>query len=667
MMGEEKNSNYQKKSSLYNLLPAIYRQHEYDQPDGKRPRPLQELLGIIEEQVARIESDISQLYDNWFIETCQEWVVPYIADLLGVKGLRPASKATFSQRSWVANTISHRRRKGTLAMIEQLAHDVTDWNAKAVEFFQYLSCTQNMNHVRSSNSTFDMRSMDALDLVGTPFDTLVRTADVRRIASRRGCYNIPNIGIFLWRLQSYHVNDSPAYNHGDGKFSFSQLGNDVQLFNHPVSEKSIALITQEVKVPGPIRRRALHENPHLYYGPSKSINIIRDGLAVDVTNIVSCDLTEWKNVPKKGKVAIDPVLGRILFPASEKPAEVRVSYYYGFSADIGGGSYLQRDTSEEIDTYEITKKGKITSISQAIAEWKKKPTSAILEITDNDIYEESIEDELVIPPGTTLTIRAGEGKRPVITLAKPLVVSSEDPAVKSGMTLEGLLIHCPTSKSTIVVKGRGLSFFNVNHCTLVPEREPGATARSIELDDVSDEMVLKLYRTISGRIIAQNTRAMIEVRDSIIDGKGPDKPVISFYRARIQSSTILGKTSVVLMDLASDAIFSEPVIAERIQMGCVRFCYVPPGSRLGRRYRCQPSGSDANSQARPYFVSERYGDPGYAQLHANTDKEIAEGAHDGNEMGAFNHLMQRHRLANLESCLREYMRFGTEVGVFLVT
>src|SRR5690606_29023462 len=204
-------------------------------------------------------------------------------------------------------------------------------------------------------------------------------------------------------------------------------------------------------------------------------------------------------------------------------------------------------------------------------------------------------------------------------------------------------------------------------CTLVPEREPGATARSIELDDVSDEMVLKLYRTISGRIIAQNTRAMIEVRDSIIDGKGPDKPVISFYRARIQSSTILGKTSVVLMDLASDAIFSEPVIAERIQMGCVRFCYVPPGSRLGRRYRCQPSGSDANSQARPYFVSERYGDPGYAQLHANTDKEIAEGAHDGDEMGAFNHLMQRHRLANLESCLREYMRFGTEVGVFLVT
>lgn len=667
-MEGENSSNYQKKSSLYNLLPAIYRQHEFDQPGGKRPKPLQELLGIIEEQAAKIESDISQLYDNWFIETCQEWVVPYIADLLGVKGMRPASKATFSQRSWVANTISHRRRKGTLAMVEQLAHDVTDWNAKAVEFFQHLSSTQNMNHVRLDDSAFDIRKMDALDLVGTPFDTLARTADVRHIASRRGRHNIPNIGIFLWRLQSYHVNDSPAYSHGSGKFSFSQLGNDIPLFNHPVTEKSVAQITQEVNVPGPVRRRALHDNPHIYCGQGKSINIVRDGVAVDAANIVSCDLTEWKNVPKKGKVAVDPVLGRILFPAGDKPAQVRVSYYYGFSADIGGGSYLQRDKHEEgvIDVYEIAKGSNLSSISKAIAEWTKKPKSAILEITDSEVYEESIE-ELVIPAGTTLTIRAGEGRRPVIQLAKPLVISSEGPATKSGVTLEGLLVHCPKGKSTIIVKGRGLSFLNVSHCTLVPESEPGDAAKSIELDDVSDEMTLRIYRTISGRIVAQNTRATIEARDSIIDGKGQDKPAISFYRARIQSCTIFGKTNVAIMELASDTIFTEPAIAERIQIGCVRFCYVPPGSRLGRRYRCQPSGTDANSQVRPYFVSERYGDPGYAQLHANTDREVAEGAHDGNEMGAFNHLMQRHRLANLESCLEEYLRFGMEAGVFLVT
>jgi hypothetical protein len=662
---EEKDSNYQEKGGLYGLLPAAYRQHEFDRPGDKRPKPMQELLGIIEEQAALLEADISQLYDNWFIETCQEWVVPYIGDLLGVSGVRPASKATFSPRAWIANTLAHRRHKGTLSMLEQLAHDVTDWNAKAVEFFPHLSSTQNVNHVRPDNSAFTMRSMDALDLVGTPFDTLARTADFRHIASRRGLYNIPNIGIFLWRLQSYHVYDSPAYDHGSGRFSFSQLGNDAPLFNHPATEERLTHATLETNVPGPIRRRALHENPRMYCGQGMSINIVKDGVTVDAADVMSCDLTGWKNAPKKGKVAVDPVLGRILFPTTEKPKEVRVSYYYGFSADVGGGSYLQRDSETKVDVYEVAKKAEITSIRQAISEWKKKPASAVLEITDSDVYEESI-DEVELPAGVTLTIRAGEGKRPAIRLSKPLVLSSAAPLDdNSGVVLEGLLVHCPANKPTLVVKGTDLSSVRVEHCTLVPEREAG-TARSIELDGVSDELTLRLHRTICGAIAAQNTRAALEAKDSIIDGKG-ERPAISIYRARIENCTVFGSTNVVLMELASNSIFSGPAIAERLQKGCARFCYVPAGSRLGRRYRCQPAEHTAGSEARPYFVSEHYGDPGYAQLHANSDREITEGADNGNEMGAFNHLLQRHRLANLEACLEEYLRFGMEAGVFLVT
>jgi hypothetical protein len=72
-------------------------------------------------------------------------------------------------------------------------------------------------------------------------------------------------------------------------------------------------------------------------------------------------------------------------------------------------------------------------------------------------------------------------------------------------------------------------------------------------------------------------------------------------------------------------------------------------------------------EARPHFVSENFGQAGYAQLHTDTDREIIEGADDGNEMGVFNHLKQRHRLDNLSACLDEYLRFGLEAGVFLVT
>src|SRR4051812_17561662 len=121
------------KKKIYDLLPSIYRQR-----DIENGSPLKALLDIIAEQIDILEDDIGGLYENWFIETSDEWVVPYKADQIQAKMLYPVSNATYSQRAWVANTIGFRRRKGTLAVLEQIARDVTGWDSKAVEFFDLL-------------------------------------------------------------------------------------------------------------------------------------------------------------------------------------------------------------------------------------------------------------------------------------------------------------------------------------------------------------------------------------------------------------------------------------------------------------------------------------------------------------------------------------------------
>ena len=54
---------------LYDLLPAIYRIR-----DAEQGEPLKALLRIIAEQVNLVEDDILKLYENWFIETCEDWV-----------------------------------------------------------------------------------------------------------------------------------------------------------------------------------------------------------------------------------------------------------------------------------------------------------------------------------------------------------------------------------------------------------------------------------------------------------------------------------------------------------------------------------------------------------------------------------------------------------------
>ena len=109
--------NSSNQERLYQLLPAIYRLRDSDEGE-----PLRALLSVIEAELDLVETDIETLYENWFVETAEEWAIPYIGDLLGVKPLHTiASAGLFSTRAYVANTLRYRRRKGTAAILEQLA------------------------------------------------------------------------------------------------------------------------------------------------------------------------------------------------------------------------------------------------------------------------------------------------------------------------------------------------------------------------------------------------------------------------------------------------------------------------------------------------------------------------------------------------------------------
>src|SRR5205823_8526874 len=73
---------------LYQLLPAVYRMR-----DAEQGYPLQALLAVVAEQVEVVEDDIEQLYANWFVETAEEWAVPYIGDLVGYRPVLTSGEA----------------------------------------------------------------------------------------------------------------------------------------------------------------------------------------------------------------------------------------------------------------------------------------------------------------------------------------------------------------------------------------------------------------------------------------------------------------------------------------------------------------------------------------------------------------------------------------------
>lgn len=572
------------RKKIYDILPAIYRQH-----DEENGFPLRALLDIVAEQIEIVQNDIKNLYDNWFIETCEEWVVAYIGDLLRVRIPYPVSSRTYSQRAWVANTIGYRRRKGTLAMLEALARDVTGYDTKAAEFFEKLVTTQNLNHLRlHSLATPDLRDTEKLERISlTPFNTVAHNVDVRSIRRRRGYYNIPNIGIFLWRIQSLPVHNAPAFDRGDGRFTFNRLGYDEPIYNHKREAIGVADVAEEKNICAPIRRRVLNDSiDDYYFGESgaknnaiigsghddtsvcsegrndktveKSIQVVVNGKIKSRRDIVVCNLAEkrvssqgkivdWVHRPEKGKIAIDPVLGRIMFPVGEVPRSVHTNHYYGFSSAIGGGFYVRPEPPqffvvgghvfgkniEEFHHYFVTKTGVIPSnvtgnenqvfktLAEAVSKWNSEGRNdAIIEIQDSEFYEES-DIEIGLPANTVLMIKSSQGKQPIILLRDPIKIrrrqmaqvspnagEGEDSSViaSSGgkIIFDGLMFNNFSSASPNLdgntlfnIESGSLSSIAFHHCTLVPGRDTSSLYDSKQIISTIWEKVPKDPQSIS--------------------------------------------------------------------------------------------------------------------------------------------------------------------------
>ena len=147
----------------------------------------------------------------------------------------------------------------------------------------------------------------------------------------------------------------------------------------------------------------------------------------------------------------------------------------------------------------------------------------------------------------------------------------------------------------------------------------------------------------------------------------------------VDECTILGRLHARILDRLSNAIvlaeipageeaaWPGPVLADQRQRGCVRFSYLPAGSRTPRRYRCLPQSELDAAELRPVLTSARFGLPGYGQLDRRTPDAVRTGAEDEGEMGVFHHLQQPHREAYLRARLDDYLRFGLESGLFFAT
>jgi len=561
---------------LYNLIPALYRQR--DIAEGE---PLRALLAVMEHELAAVEQDIGELYENWFIETCDEWVVPYIGELLGVRGLNQETNQVVSQRTHVANAVGYRRRKGVTAILERVAEDITGWKVRAVEYFKLLGATQHVDHPQLvSGRMFDLRDRTATALLNTPFRTASSLVEVRRIASNRGLPNIPNVGLFLWRWSSYPLAQVTPNRQQAHCYTLHPLGYNCPLFNRPQVRRDITQRTEAIHVPALVSRQmAMRELTQVQTGGSSDYLGIRpifqlyiNDKPIAPASLSIADLSQW---PAVKQITLDPELGRLALPTDPEklPATTKdalaltVDYAYGFSGDMGGGPYDRRAslsqataaTWQAIVTQNLpvsnskssnTGKKYYADLTSALAAWKASgQNEGQIRLLDNRTYDIGNLD-VALSDQLQLAIEAADGVRPC--LHGTITVTGQGQQAR--LTLNGLLLD-----GGVDLNFQGNLRLHILHCTLMP-----LGVQTLSGQETATMNQITIRHSIIGALRLPTDMAGLVMRDSIVGPtqsidqrpvlvSGPVDPALTASAPSLQITIGDTTQSVVLTEVPTTA------------------------------------------------------------------------------------------------------------------
>lgn len=695
------------KERIYRLLPALYRAR--DQQQGE---VLRALLLLLEEQLNVVEADIARLYENWFIETCDEWVIPYLGDLIGTVPLNWSVSGTAGERAYTAHTLSYRRQKGTLPVLRSLSRHVTQWPTAAVESSRHLARTV---HLAAANSKIPKRphlrrSHSLMDLGGA----LLRAAHSLDLSGR---HSPKDVTLFMWRLRADRLHKLPAtpVANQPSAFRFHPLGIDQVLWRPPLqtawgAEQSL---DAAANLPWPIDsarlaaelevlRRAIAAKQVGPSGPrdAPQLRIYVDGTEVPPEQIVISDLSTFTpptsqrgySMPGSAnpvmlpiRVAVDPQRGRMVF-AADPGGVVTVTCAHATVADMGGGGYSRSVRPADDASVHQVQGGQL--IWPTLSESQR----SIVEFSDSQVYQPA---DLLVPAGADLELRAESGCRPLLRCGRLRITMGEGATLRlNGLLIEGALQLVAPQQPPGTQRGAMLNVdrFNqpwgqrapavqlyIEHCTLVPGLqldEQGAPrspqSENLSVDGLFRQIQVHVSRCISGPIMLPAEDTLLTVQDSVIDALSATQKALQANQATLLRSTVRGTISLQILQQARDVILCGALQVALQHQGMVSHSYIEdPGALLAENCQPQQALSAASEESEPLallrarvqptFTSTRYGQPGYFQLARSCAPEIARGGSDESEMGAFHHLYQPQRHANLLYAALEHAPLSSRV------
>jgi hypothetical protein len=174
--------------ALYEALPEIYRTRDgrrEDEGEGKNNGDghLAAYLDSCGKLLDAVYNSLDQRYRDCFPETCQEWLLPYFAELVGAATLSPHAEG---RRMEIMNAVAWRQGKGSLTTVRDIAEKMGCFENPVVrEGWRRVARTARTGGPSVSPAVTDLRGKGPKDFTGHR-NTAPHFVDVRKPDWNRG-------------------------------------------------------------------------------------------------------------------------------------------------------------------------------------------------------------------------------------------------------------------------------------------------------------------------------------------------------------------------------------------------------------------------------------------------------------------------------------------------